>query len=157
MVLNGCQDLGLRLNNPSVNSKIDLSVVVSAVFLPLLVWTGAVIVVTFFGYPWIVNLTPLAWLLALPVGARVGRDSASRDHRLLLEAALGGGTLGLWQGLLFAAALVAGPYLPGWAHLPADMPAALAFSLGAACLGVLVTAGLAVMAARLVIRRKKSK
>jgi hypothetical protein len=137
-----------------MTSSIDLSAVASAVFLPLLVWTGTVIAITFFGYPGVVCLTPLAWLLALPVGARVGRDSASLGRRPLFEAALGGGVLGFWQGLLFAAAMAASPYLPGGARYTAGLPEPLLAALIAACLGIPVTAGLAALMAWLMMRRK---
>lgn len=74
--------------------------VISALFLPLLYWTGAVVAVSLFGYPGVVCVTPAAWLLALPVGLRVRRELHSTRPGKTLEAAVAGGVLGFWQGAL---------------------------------------------------------
>lgn len=62
-----------------------------------------VLLVTFAGYPGVVCVTPMAWLIALRVGnvcaARSRSDKASSRK---IEAALAGGILGLLQGILFA-------------------------------------------------------
>jgi hypothetical protein len=132
----------------------DLSAVASAVFLPLLYWTGAVIAITFFGYPGVVCMTPLAWLLALPVGTRVGRYSSSLGKQPIIEAAAGGGALGLWQGALFAAAMAVSPYLPNGGRYTGDLPEPWLVALVLSCLGVPVTAGLAALMAFLVLKKK---
>ncbi len=91
---------------------LDKSAIISALFLPLLIWTGSVIAITGMGYPGVVWMTPLAWLLAMPVGLRVRRESVSPGHGPTLEAALGGGLLGFWQAMLVPAVMVASPHLP---------------------------------------------
>src|SRR5512146_1770664 len=85
-----------------------------ALFLPLLFWTGSVIAITLMGYPEVICMTPVAWVLAMPVGLRVHRESQSPRERAVLEAALSGGFLGFWQGLLVPAVMVGSSYLlPG--------------------------------------------
>lgn len=49
----------------------DLSVIVRAVAAPLLLWTIVIVVTAWRGYPGVVCLTPMAWLLG------------SVDHRLV--------------------------------------------------------------------------
>ena len=120
---------------------LDLRAMAMALFLPLLFWTGAVLTVSMMGYPGIACMTPAAWLLALPVGLRVRRDSESAGRRLLLEAALAGGLLGLGQGLIFATVVAASPYLPGLPGMP-GMPNALYTALLSLVPGILVTTGL---------------
>jgi len=62
-----------------------------------------VLLVSFVGYPGVVCVTPMAWLLALRVGNQVAWRSQSEQRTLrLIEAALAGGFLGLLQGVLFA-------------------------------------------------------
>lgn len=66
-------------------------------------WLAAVLVVTFAGYPGVVCVTPMAWLIALQVGnvaVRRSRSASSASRKL--EAALAGAFLGLLQGILFA-------------------------------------------------------
>lgn len=66
-------------------------------------WLAAVLLVTFAGYPGVVCVTPLAWLIALQVGnvaVRRSRSASSASRKL--EAALAGAFLGLLQGILFA-------------------------------------------------------
>jgi hypothetical protein len=135
-------------------ARIDFRTITTAVFLPLLYWTGVVIAVTIFGYPGVVCMTPVAWLLALPIGTRVGRDSESRGFWPVLEGALGGGALGLWQGLLFAAAMAASPYLPNGGVAMDDLPSPLFVALMISCIGSPVTAGLAALMAWIVIKKK---
>jgi MFS family permease len=66
-------------------------------------WLVMVVVVSSAGYPGVVCVTPMAWLIALRVGALCDRGSRSElsSHRLW-EAALAGGLLGFLQGVLFA-------------------------------------------------------
>ena len=93
--------------------QIDYRAIFSALFLPLLLWTGSVAAISLMGYPGVVCMTPVAWLLALPVGIRVQRESRSQGSLPVLEAALGGGLLGFWQGLMVPAVMVATRYIPG--------------------------------------------
>lgn len=65
-------------------------------------WLGAVALVTLAGYPGVVCVTPLAWLLALNVGSQsVMRSKSEQSSSRLTEAALAGAILGLLQGILF--------------------------------------------------------
>jgi hypothetical protein len=61
-----------------------------------------VVLVTWAGYPGVVCVTPVAWLLALRVGLLVARRSRAGTRRGRLgEAALAGAWFGLLQGVLF--------------------------------------------------------
>ena len=63
-----------------------------------------VFLVTWAGYPGVVCVTPMAWLIALRVGNLVvARSRSDSSSRRLTEAALAGAMLGLLQGVLFAA------------------------------------------------------
>ncbi len=105
-------------------ANLDLRAIAAALFLPLLLWTGSVVAISLSGYPVVICMTPLAWLLAMPVGLRLRREMAPVIHApaaggpalaaprgLAWHAALGGAALGLWQGLLFAASLAVFPAL----------------------------------------------
>jgi hypothetical protein len=130
------------------NMMLDKNAIISGLFLPMLLWTGSVIAISWFGYPGVVCMTPMAWLLALPVGVRVRRESVSTGTRPVLEAAMGGGILGLWQGLLVPAVMVASSYLPGKHDL--DPPNPFLIAAGMVMISVPVTACLAALTARLV-------
>jgi prepilin signal peptidase PulO-like enzyme (type II secretory pathway) len=121
-----------------------------AALMPVLYWTAAAVVVTLAGYPGVVCMTPVAWLLALPVGTGVERSSTLSERGMLLEAAAAGGLLGTWQGLLFGAVMVVGKYVdPALSDPGSPFLAALLM----VCLGAPVTMGLSVMMAWLVRRR----
>ena len=61
-----------------------------------------VLLVTWAGYPGVVCVTPMAWLIALRVGnISVARSKSDSSARRLIEAALAGALLGLLQGILF--------------------------------------------------------
>ena len=65
-------------------------------------WLAAVLLVTFAGYPGVVCVTPMAWLIALQVGnICVTRSRSQLSSRRLTEATLAGGLFGLLQGILF--------------------------------------------------------
>src|SRR5512144_1221878 len=126
-----------------MRNSIDLRAVSSALFLPLLLWTGSVIAVCLMGYPGVICMTPVAWLLALPVGLRVFRESQSPGNGPVLDAAVGGAVLGFWQGVLVPAVMVASNFLPG--RIMSDPPSPI-FAAGLSILvGVPVTAGLAAL------------
>ncbi len=66
-------------------------------------WLAAVIFVTWAGYPGVVCVTPMAWLLALRLGNSVVARSRSTTARARkTEAALAGSVFGFLQGVLFA-------------------------------------------------------
>jgi hypothetical protein len=129
----------------------DSRAVTLSLFLPMLYWTGAVVAISLLGYPGVICMTPLAWLLALPLGLRLTHESKSIGDRLLLEAAAAGAMLGLWQGVLIGAALAAAPLLttrpllPGGFDVP--MPAPFAAGLLAGLLSMPITSLLALMTA----------
>ena len=113
-------------------------------FLP---WLAAVLAVTLAGFPGVICITPLAWLLALRVGLRTVSASSSSSH--LPQAALAGAFLGLLQGLLF---LMISPRL-GPLNYDEALPAALL--IGAVfVIGMAVGAGLAGCSAYLGERRR---
>lgn len=61
-----------------------------------------VLFVTLVGYPGVVCVTPMAWLLALRVGNLIAwRSKSGLRSQRLTESALAGGLLGLSQGVLF--------------------------------------------------------
>jgi hypothetical protein len=126
---------------------LDKSAMASGLFLPLLFWTGSVIAISLMGYPGVVCMTPLAWLLALPVGLRVRRESASPGQRPILEAALSGGMLGFGQALLVPAMMLVSHTLPGFREL--DPPSPYFIAVLMVIISVPVTAGLAALIARL--------
>jgi hypothetical protein len=70
--------------------------------LPLFaVWLAAVVGITLAGYPGVVCVTPMAWLLALSAGLRCAARSASPAvGKRILEAGLAGALLGLLQGIV---------------------------------------------------------
>ena len=120
---------------------IDFRAVAAALFLPLLFWTGSVITVTMLGYPEVVWMTPAAWLLALPVGMRLRRESSSGRPRQRIEAAGAGGLLGLAQAGIVLIVLL-------WYALPQPGLFALALPV-VLLLSPVVTAALASVTARL--------
>ena len=133
--------------------KIDHRPILSALFLPLLFWTGSVVTISLMGYPGVVCMTPVAWLLALPVGMRVHHASGSAGSLPVLEAALGGGVLGFWQGLLVPAVMAAARYLPGQT-LP-DPPNPIFAAVLVTLVSIPITAGLAAMIILLARRRAR--
>jgi Na+/H+-translocating membrane pyrophosphatase len=65
-------------------------------------WLAVVLLATWAGYPGVVCITPMAWLLTLRVGLLcVLRSKSEQPSRRLLEATLAGGFLGFLQGILF--------------------------------------------------------
>jgi MFS family permease len=87
---------------PSSNG-LDFRVVLETPLRQFIGWLAMVILVTWAGYPGVVCVTPMAWLIALRVGNLVAARSRSESStRRLTEAALAGAILGLLQGILFA-------------------------------------------------------
>jgi hypothetical protein len=85
------------------SNRLDLRVIIETPLRQFVPWLAMVLLVTFAGYPGVVCVTPMAWLIALRVGNLcVWRSRSMLSSRRLTEAALAGGLLGLLQGLLFA-------------------------------------------------------
>ena len=84
-------------------ARLDLRVIIETPLRQFVPWLAMVLLVTWAGYPGVVCVTPMAWLIALQVGNLcVWRSKSTLSSRRLTEAALAGGLLGLLQGLLFA-------------------------------------------------------
>jgi hypothetical protein len=87
---------------PTPKERLDLRVVFEVPLRQFVWWLAAVLLVTFAGYPGVVCVTPLAWLVALRVGnICIARSKSMYPNHRLTEAALAGGLLGLLQGILF--------------------------------------------------------
>jgi hypothetical protein len=82
--------------------KLDLRTILVIPLGQFAPWLASVLLVTWAGYPGVVCVTPVAWLMALRVGlVCVTRSSSLRPARRVQEAALGGAFFGFLQGLLF--------------------------------------------------------
>jgi HAMP domain-containing protein len=82
--------------------NLDLRVIFEVPLRQFVPWLAIVLLVTWSGYPGVVCVTPMAWLLALVVGnICVARSRSGQPLQRLSEAALAGAWLGLLQGLLF--------------------------------------------------------
>src|SRR6266498_1950296 len=82
-------------------TMLDLRTVIEIPLRQFVPWLVMVLLVTWSGYPGVVCVTPMAWLLALRVGnICVMRSRSEASSRRLLEAALAGGFLGFLQGVL---------------------------------------------------------
>lgn len=129
---------------------LDLRVILESALRLFAPWLVAVLLVTWAGYPGVVCVTPLAWLMALSVGARcASRSSSPKPSQRLLEAALAGALFGLLQGVLFF--FIA----PRLGPINADEQAsAIGISFGMLCVGVPAGAGLSAFNAWLVQRRR---
>ena len=84
-------------------AKLDYRALIEIPLRQIIPWALAVLLASIAGYPGVICITPMAWLLALRVGNLVAWQSRSTSSsRRLLEAALAGGIFGFLQGLLFA-------------------------------------------------------
>ncbi len=100
-------------NTPNLPpTKLDLQTVFMIPLRQFVPWLMMVLLVSLAGYPGVVCVTPMAWLIALRVGNLcIARSKSGRSSRRLLEAALAGGFLGLLQGILFLGIVpFMGPY-----------------------------------------------
>ena len=87
----------------AASNRLDLRVIIETPLRQFVLWLAMVLLVTWAGYPGVVCVTPMAWLIALRVGNLcVWRSKSTLPSRRLTEASLAGGLLGLLQGLLFA-------------------------------------------------------
>lgn len=95
----------------SSSKGLDLRTMIEIPLRQFVPWLTAVLLVSWAGYPGIVCITPLAWLLALRVGLLcVVRSKSEQSSRRLLEATLAGGFFGFLQGILFTVIIpLAGP------------------------------------------------
>jgi len=87
---------------PAPKEKLDLRVIFEVPLQQFGWWLAMVLLLTFAGYPGVVCVTPMAWLIALRVGNLcIARSKSVLPRHRLTEAALAGGFLGLLQGILF--------------------------------------------------------
>lgn len=94
--------------------SLDVRLIFETAIRQFVPWLGAVLLVTWAGYPGVVCVTPMAWLIALQVGnVCAAKSKSTMSSNRLFEAALAGGLLGLLQGILFLAVVPAmGPIRP---------------------------------------------
>lgn len=113
-------------------------------------WLGMVLLVSLAGYPGVVCVTPMAWLMALRVGnICVARSRSSSSSRRLTEAALAGALFGFLQGILFGGvASFLGPIEPD------ERARAIILILIMVIVGILAGAGLSLFTAYLHERRR---
>lgn len=89
-----------------LSNGLDLRVVFETPLRQFVLWLAMVILVSVAGYPGVICVTPMAWLIALRVGnICVARSMSEESSQRLREAALAGGFLGLLQGILFIVVL----------------------------------------------------
>lgn len=97
-----------------METKLDIRLTLRTSIGHFLPWLAVVMLSTWSGYPGVVCITPMAWLLAISAG--VVCSTRSRNQKLsirLVEAALAGGILGLLQGVLFMIVILfMGPIKP---------------------------------------------
>ena len=87
---------------PPPSRKLDIRVIFEIPLRQFVWWLVLVLLISFAGYPGVVCVTPMAWLIALRVGNQVSARSRSvLPKSRLTEAGLAGGLLGLLQGILF--------------------------------------------------------
>lgn len=91
--------------------SLDFRVITETPLRQFILWLAMVVLVSLAGYPGVVCVTPMAWLIALRVGNLcVVRSRSETSSQRLLEATLAGGILGLLQGILFIVVIpFAGP------------------------------------------------
>jgi len=83
-------------------TKFDLRAVLLSTIANFSPWLAAVLLITWFGYPGVVCVTPMAWLLAVRVGIVCSdRSRSETTSARLTEAALAGALLGLLLGILY--------------------------------------------------------
>jgi hypothetical protein len=86
----------------SPSPKLDLRTMIETPIRQFIPWLASVVLVTLAGYPGVVCVTPMAWLIALRVGnVCTARSRSETSTNRLIEAALAGGIIGFLQGVLF--------------------------------------------------------
>lgn len=81
---------------------LDLRIVFETPLRQFVLWLAMVILVSLAGYPGVICVTPMGWLIALRVGNLcVARSRSEKSSQRLVEATFAGGILGLLQGILF--------------------------------------------------------
>ena len=91
------------------NKRLDFRIILEVPLRQFVLWLTMVVLVSLAGYPGVICVTPMAWLIALHVGNLcVARSRSEKSSQRLVEATVAGGVLGLLQGILF---IVVVPFL----------------------------------------------
>ncbi|HUG34092.1 MAG TPA: hypothetical protein VMJ90_04940 [Anaerolineales bacterium] len=140
----------MTMPSTSPSKGLDLRVVFEIPLRQFIPWLFSVILVSLAGYPGVVCVTPMAWLLALRVGNLVAwRSRSATSSRRLTEAALAGGFFGLLLGILFAAVTpFMGPIQPD------ETTRAIAFAVIMIVVGVFASTSLSFFTAYLIERKR---
>ena len=143
----------MTINPPSSNNGLDLRNAIETSLRQFAPWLAIVLLVTWAGYPGVVCVTPMAWLIALRVGnICVGRSRSEQSSRRLTEAAIAGGVLGLLQGILFAIIISRLQPISG-----SDQAKSNILTLIMIVVGIFAGAGLSFFTAYLNEQRRKAK
>jgi len=134
----------------SPSGTFDIRVILEIPFRQFAPWLAAVLLVTLAGYPGVVCVTPVAWLIALRVGLVCAIQSRSvQSARRVQEAALAGGWFGFLQGVLFWV------ITPRLGEVQAnEQTSALMLSVAMLVVGMLMGAGLSTFTAYQFERRR---
>jgi hypothetical protein len=130
-------------------NKLDLQTIFAVPLRQFVPWLVIVLIVVAAGYPGVVCVTPMAWLLALRVGNLcASRSKSSQSSRRLIEAALAGGFLGFLQGMLF---LVVIPFMGPYQS--AEIARVVTLTLVMLFIGIMAGAGLSFFTAYMTEQR----
>ena len=138
------------MSNPL--KRLDVRVIIETALRQFVPWLAMVGLVSLAGYPGVVCVTPMAWLIALRVGNLcVARSTSQNSSQRLWEAALAGGFLGFLQGILFLVfVLFLGPMEAS------EWTKAILLVLIQLILGIVAGAGLSFLTAYLTERRLRT-
>ena len=138
------------MSNPS--TRLDVWVIIETALRQFVPWLAMVGLVSLAGYPGVICVTPMAWLIALRVGnICVARSGSQMPSQRLREAALAGALLGLLQGILF---LVVLPFLGP--IKASEWTGAVLIVLIQLILGIIAGAGLSFLTACLTEQRRRT-
>lgn len=136
-------------NPPPASKSLDLRVMLITPLREFVWWLMAVLIVSIAGYPGVVCVTPMAWLIALRVGnICVTRSRSEESRKRILEASIAGAILGLLQGILF---LVIVPFMGPYAS--DEITKTVILTLVMIVVGIVAGAGLAFFTAYLNVQR----
>ncbi len=125
-------------STPAGTMSLDWRAILAGVA-PVAWYVAMAILATLGGYPGVVCITPMAWLIGLAAGQRTA--AVTHGTRPLLEAAIAGAVVGLVTGIVF--------FVVGL-----QLPVNIFFGAIVIVLGMTVSAILAVVTGWLVTRRR---
>ena len=135
----------------------DWQAVTYSVGICFLWWALAVLGATLDGYPGVIFLTPMAWLLAfLAGGICVVRSESVRKATRLQEAGLTGGIIGLLEGIACTIVLATSSDQLGFDDVAAAVVVGLIVGIPVAIVGLVVCAALGVGGGVLRERRRRN-